>query len=534
VKLGRLKAVFAALALAATTIGVAVAAPAANAGTGTVNDVVRLAEMNVGGSACGTNSLGGHSFYTSCTGDAGRPQFWCADFAMWVWANSGETDMNGLSAAAQSFYTYGRNRGILTNQPAVGDAVVFSKTAGDTSDDPNGIHHVAIVTAVYPNGTIETVSGDWDGQDGNFAATSHVVHNTPAYGSAVGTRPSVMGMWIEGYIPPPGLVKRHADMDFSGDGSADLLTETPAGDLHYFPNNSALNAGGRPFLTDIVTGTGFQTATHILEGDISGDGSADLLTETPTGDLRYFPNNGASNPGGVLFTNYISTGSGWDPDDRLFLADISGDGSDDLLATKPDGTLLYCPNNGASNPGGAPFTTCNTIGSGWQTATRMFVADFSGDHRADIVSMTADGQLRYFHNNGGAIPFNSYIVTGTGFDTATGIWAADFSGDGAADLLTETSTGELRYFPNNASTNPGGVLFTNYIVTGTGFGTADRIFPIDLSGDGAADLLTTTTGGDLRYFPNNGSTNPGGALFTNYIDTGTGFTPDNLIIVDHT
>ncbi|MFC4087255.1 FG-GAP repeat domain-containing protein, partial [Amycolatopsis samaneae] len=276
-----------------------------------------------------------------------------------------------------------------------------------------------------------------------------------------------------------------------------------------------------------MTGSGWETATRVLEGDISGDGSMDLLSTTASGELRYFPNNGSSNAGGNPFNEYIVTGSGWGPEvTRMFLADFSGDGSADLLATKKDGTLLWCPNNRATNPGGAPFMTCSVTGSGWNTANRMFVADFSGDGSADLLATTESGELRYFPNNrstnAGGNPFNEYQVTGSGWNSANRMFVADFSGDGSADLLSTTASGELRYFPNNGSTNAGHNPFNDYIVTGSGWNTANRMFVADFSGDGSADLLSTTASGELRYFPNNRATNPGGAPFNTYQTTGSG------------
>ena len=168
----------------------------------TGSEVANLAVANVGGMACGTNSLGGHSFDSSCTGNGGQPEYWCADFARWVWANTGAQYTTELTAAAGSFYVYGQNHGTLKNTPALGDAVVFDYQGGGVAD------HVALVTKVNSDGTIETVSGDWNGQSGSeaqFSSTSHVVLNAPAYDPAVGSAPGIMGMTISGYIAPVGL-----------------------------------------------------------------------------------------------------------------------------------------------------------------------------------------------------------------------------------------------------------------------------------------------------------------------------------------
>jgi hypothetical protein len=166
--------------------------PAASNGS----TIASIAEANVGLGACATNSQGGTAFESSCDGNGGSPEYWCADFAQWVWEQAG-ANTSGLDAAAQSFYDYGQNNGTLSNSPSVGDAVVF--------DNGSGIHHVAIVVQVNGDGTIETVSGDWDGHGGSeseFASTSSVVLNAPAYDDSVGSEPGIMGMTIVGYISP--------------------------------------------------------------------------------------------------------------------------------------------------------------------------------------------------------------------------------------------------------------------------------------------------------------------------------------------
>ena len=175
----------------------------------TGDSIAQLALANVGGMACAKNSLGGTSFDSSCTGNGGQPEYWCADFARWVWEHEGAGNTSELTAAAGSFYVYGQKHGTLSNSPTLGDAVVYNYAGGGVAD------HVALVTKVNSNGTIETTSGDWDGQSGSeayFSSTSKVVLNTPAYAGTVGSSPGVMGMTISGFITPVGL----SAADFGG------------------------------------------------------------------------------------------------------------------------------------------------------------------------------------------------------------------------------------------------------------------------------------------------------------------------------
>jgi hypothetical protein len=186
-------------ALLAPGVLVAWSSPASAASASTI---AALATANVGKQACSTNTLGGRGFETSCTGNGGQPEYWCADFAKWVWASAGVADTSWLNALAGSFYTYGQRFGTLSAEPAVGDAVVFSY------DGDGDAEHVAIVTQVNPDGTVETVSGDFDGQPGiesRFASTSSVVLNAPAYLGVLGSTPDVMGMTISAFVAPVGV-----------------------------------------------------------------------------------------------------------------------------------------------------------------------------------------------------------------------------------------------------------------------------------------------------------------------------------------
>ena len=161
--------------------------------------IASIALANVGRGACSQNTQGGYAYASSCTGNGGQPEYWCADFARWVWGAAG-ANTSGLDAAAGSFYVYGQDHGTLHSTPSVGDAVVFNYKGGGVAD------HVAIVTKVYSNGEIESVSGDWGGQSGSeahFSSTSHVDVNSE-YSPGIGSVPAHIGMKISGFISPIG------------------------------------------------------------------------------------------------------------------------------------------------------------------------------------------------------------------------------------------------------------------------------------------------------------------------------------------
>ena len=241
----------------------------------TSGTIASIAKANAGKGACSTNSKGGHGFGSSCTGNGGLPEYWCADFARWVWSVAGAKDTSELTAAAGSFYVYGQNHGTLSHTPKVGDAVVFNYHGGGSAD------HVALVTQVNANGTIETISGDWGGQSGteaHFSSTSHVVLNAPAYSSHVGGTPGIMGMTISGFVSPVGLAKACGVLDAgqslhagearnSCDGRYELKMQKDGNLVWYGPHGAlwASHTDGKPGYVADMQGDGnfvVYTAAH--------------------------------------------------------------------------------------------------------------------------------------------------------------------------------------------------------------------------------------------------------------------------------
>ncbi|GAA3022178.1 hypothetical protein GCM10020229_67200 [Kitasatospora albolonga] len=162
-------------------------APNASASVG--SSIVDTARANLGKGACSTNSANGTGYYSSCNGNNGSPEAWCADFAKWVWARNG-VNVDGLTPGAISFADYGAG---LQSTPHVGDAVLFN-AGGTTADD-----HVAIVVSVG-NGTITTIGGN-EGSGGKGPSYSSVRESAPYTSTVGGYRGSQR---ISGFVSPIG------------------------------------------------------------------------------------------------------------------------------------------------------------------------------------------------------------------------------------------------------------------------------------------------------------------------------------------
>jgi hypothetical protein len=238
-----------------------------------------LAAANVGKSA-GTcadrpseNSLGGAAYDGSCAGDDGKPEYWCADFAMWVWQNSG-LPSTGLTAGAGSFYVYGQSNGTLHTStsyvPQPGDAVVYDYNGNDYAD------HVAIVTAVNADGSVVTANGDWNGAanaaESAFATSSAVVSVTiPAGQRAVGTIPTT--------VDPGDHYRISAYVTPVGDGSGSNPTPGPANNP-YSPA-SVCGAG-----YSVVDSHSLDSSTiYLLYDAATGDNCVTTLADNPSGPV---------------------------------------------------------------------------------------------------------------------------------------------------------------------------------------------------------------------------------------------------------
>ena len=282
--------------------GVLMAAAPASAAT-TRDEIVTVATAQLGGHGCNPG------YYNSCGIN------WCAEFARWVWAHAGVSDVAGLDGWAQSFKTYGQNRGTYHTRasgytPQPGDAIVFDWDHLATDDHP--IDHVAIVTSATAS-TVYTIGGN-QGGDGNVLASTV---SRASYARSNGD--------IDGYVEPVGVQSASGGTrpplpDFSGDGVADLVGVTADGHMQYYPNNSGSNTNHVPFAGNGVSvGEGWNAYARLYAADFSGDGTADLIAVTTDGHMQYYPNNGASNTNHVPFAGSgLPDGEGWNTYTNLY------------------------------------------------------------------------------------------------------------------------------------------------------------------------------------------------------------------------
>jgi hypothetical protein len=294
--------------------------------------------------------------------------------------------------------------------------------------------------------------------------------------------------------------------DVDGDGTADLCARAGAG------IRCTLSEGGAfattltgPALSD---GSGWDDPTNwatLRMGDLDGDGRADLCARADAG-MRCWLSD-AEGFGAAIEGPPLSDAEGWAAPQyygTLRLADVTGDGKDDLCARAAAGLRCW-PSNGTGfdeHPDGstdaAPIVLDGLADAdGWDAPSRygtIRTGDVDGDGKADVCARAASG-MRCWRATGDGF---AAPIAGPAWSDEDGweglpYWStirlADVDGDGKADLCARSSAG-----------------FACHLSTGDGFGEAlagpawsdehgwadysnfASVRLADLDGDGALDV----------------------------------------------
>ncbi len=277
--------------------------------------------------------------------------------------------------------------------------------------------------------------------------------------------------------------------DLDGDGAPELVVGSADGTVSVFPNRGR---SGNPWFAvysqdppaRFKCSVGFMSTPRIA--DMDGDGSADLVSGSQDGTVRFYPGPGFEERAG-FFGGVKAAGSS-----APATGDFDGDGRIDLAVGGADGSIAVF-----MAPG---FKADEARSRGLRVASYAApcAADIDLDGRADLVAGSGDGKIVLFRNLGDRFEEKEGAFAAVDAGAFPYPAAADADGDGDTDLVTGNRAGEIRLFLGPSwERAPAGIG-----VSMTGAYSAPAIG--DLDSDGDPDLVVGSIEGGFIGFEREG------------------------------
>ena len=291
-------------------------------------------------------------------------------------------------------------------------------------------------------------------------------------------------------------------LDINADSLPDILDTTEAGAHKIMINRFDLDNGDiahtfyAPASSAMGTGSNFGLGNEITQVlDVNGDGLSDLVNAS----------SGATILAGYGQTDWETTGTPLDTQvlrninisEAKFL-DYNNDKRIDVLTSTGDNTIVY-ENLGDS----FAARTVEPLGVTLSDSTTIQLADMNGDGANDVVEIQSGGSIRYRLNYGWGKWSEWRNTSGVSIATSERelVDLEDLNGDGISDVVVVTAT-QVKYainrngdrfdpFQTIASTNIIGDLPERQM--------GDKVLYADMNANGSEDVVWFDTQGQVQY-----------------------------------
>lgn len=271
---------------------------------------------------------------------------------------------------------------------------------------------------------------------------------------------------------------RAAPKILGGDRMPDVIVAPASGSA---PVRVYSGADGSVLASDWPFGQGFAGGVRVAAGDLTGDGVPDVVVAMgPGGGLvRIFSGADASQiDGGYPFGSDFTGGI------HVAVADVDGDGRADVIAGQGAGggdVRIYSGADRSLLASGAPF------GASYTGGVHVAAGDVTGDSHADvIVGQELGGMARVFSGTDYSI-VASHFPYGAMYAAGVHVAAGDVNGDGRQDVIVGPGTGDA---PVRVYDVVARAQLASFAAYWPGFPGGARVAAADLTGDGAAEVIT--------------------------------------------
>jgi hypothetical protein len=285
-----------------------------------------------------------------------------------------------------------------------------------------------------------------------------------------------------------------AQGDVNGDGVADIVTGAGPGGA---PRVAVFDAAGGPRLSFLAFEPAFRTGIEVAAGDITGDGVPEILVTG--GCAGPFVVRAFSGITGALVREYPITGPVWSCGLHLAAGDVNGDGIADLVIGSGGISAPFV--QVVSGASGAVLRDFYAYDLGFTGGVYVAAADVTGDGFADIITGAGPGggpHVQVFDGATGAAiigPLAGFMAYDLAFRGGVRVAAGDLNGDGRAEVITATGPGggpHVRVWDGASAAEIFGVFAFDPAFTG-------GVFPAAPPATGRMTIdLASGTGGTVR------------------------------------